>query len=97
MTPGNSPASATPSRNRSASSVAALGANPIATATIPHDTAMRASQRRAPNRSRARLEGTSTRTYPMKKMPDANPNMLAVNCRSALRSVLAMPRLVRSR
>ena len=62
MTPGNSPASATPIKNRNASSDPALGAKAMATATIPQDTAIRASQRRAPNRASARFEGTSTNT-----------------------------------
>ena len=97
MTPGNSPASATPRRNLKASKDPALGAKAMATATIPQDTAIRASQRRAPNRTRARFDGTSTNTYPMKKIPDARPNMVAESWRSALISVLAMPRFVRSR
>lgn len=69
----------------------------MATTMIPHDTAMRASQRRAPIRCSAKFDGTSTSTYPMKKMPAANPNMVADSCRSSLMLAFAMPRLVRSR
>ena len=45
----------------------------------PHVIMMRASQRRAPTRSRMRLLGTSNRNAPRKKMPAPNPYTWAVN------------------
>ena len=43
------------------------------------------------------VRGTSTSTYPMKKIPDARPNIVAESSRCLLISIFAMPRLVRSR
>ena len=60
MMPGKKPASATPSRKRSTYSTPSLGTNAIAAAMIPQVIMIRAIQRRAPNRCRARLLGTSS-------------------------------------
>ncbi len=59
MTPGKSPASVTPSRNRSTMNIVSLVTKAKAEATMPHVMAMRASQKRAPNLSSSRFEGIS--------------------------------------
>jgi hypothetical protein len=83
MMPGKNPASATPSRNRSSTSTDPFGTNAIAVASTPQVTMIRAIHRRAPNRCSARLLGTSSSRYPMKKTPDANPNAVAVSWSSS--------------
>ena len=96
-TPGKNPASAIPSSIRSVYSEPALGTKAIAAAMIPHVSMIRAIHRRAPNLCSARLLGTSNRRYPMKKRPEARPNMVSVSPSSSLMVSFASPIFVRSR
>jgi len=65
---------------------------------MPQVTMILAIQRRAPNRCRAMLLGTSSNRYPMKKMPAARPNAASVRPSSSFMPLgPAKPMLVRSR
>ncbi len=59
MTPGKRPASVTPSRKRRTMNDVSSVTNANAEATMPHVIAMRASQKRAPNRLSSRFDGIS--------------------------------------
>ena len=61
MTPGNSPASVTPSRNRRMMKDVSPCTNAKQAETMPHVMAMRASHTLAPNLVRSRLLGISNR------------------------------------
>ena len=61
MMPGKNPASAIPRSTRAPYSQPASGTKAMRVATSPQLTMIRAIQRRAPNRCRARLLGTSNR------------------------------------
>lgn len=59
ITPGNNPASVTPRMNRRMMNIVSFVVKANSAATMPHVTAMRASQKRAPNRLSSRFDGIS--------------------------------------
>ena len=69
----------------------------VAPDTRPQVSMMRAIHLRAPNRSSARLLGTSKKKYAMKKMPDPKPKIVWVKFRSLFMVKAAKPTLTRSR
>ena len=71
--PGKKPASAMPSRKRTAWKPSGPVTNSVQAETIPHVTMMRAIHLRAPKRCSARLLGTSRKKQAMKKTPAPNP------------------------
>ena len=73
ITPGKKPASAAPSRNRSTRKLVGPPINAKAADTTPQEIMIRAIHRLAPNRCSPRLLGTSSKKYPMKKIPAPRP------------------------
>ena len=97
MIPGKKPASAAPSRKRTTRKLHSFHINAIAADNRPQVTMIRAIHSRAPNRSSAKLLGTSKKKYPKKKIPAPQPNIVAVKPRSLFICSAAKPTLTRSR
>jgi hypothetical protein len=69
MIPGKKPASAAPSRKRTTRKLASFQINAMPADNSPQVTMIRAIHSRAPNRSSAKLLGTSKMKKPKKKIP----------------------------
>ena len=95
--PGKNPASATPSANRRTATCSASVANAVTITTIPQLMRIRAIQIRAPTRWRIRLLGNSKSRYPIKKIPDRNPNTSLERPSALFISSAAKPKFTRSR
>ena len=95
-TPGKKPASAAPSKKRTAYSEYGPCTSAVPAETVPQVTMMRAIHLRAPNFCSARLLGTSNMKYEMKNRLLAKPNICAEMPMSWFICSDAMPMLPRS-
>ncbi|MGF6729235.1 hypothetical protein OKW50_001316 [Paraburkholderia youngii] len=73
------------------------GMKAIAPASMPHENMIRAIQRRAPNRSSSRFDGTSKKKYARKNTPAPKPNALADRSSALFICKAAKPTFTRSR